>query len=324
MWRSEIWLRNNPRGNYYRPFEDHSRNNSCSMSLQEKVINLKLNAAIALKHAQGWQRLIDLYGEEKATEFYKHLGLNHLEKKSFDYEGLTLSREPKEHEKIAVKGIANAQESSKEAITTILLSARTELIQDGLEGIKKLTSSEYHTLTLQVSSEARQDLRDRLVKVHRQGRMLVAAELGKKDAVFDDEFDELDDLTDLTDSRIANDVQARIIAAATRFSLLGLTGTELETAIQNEITAGSVSYIDRAATGLANRVISIGRGDEAMMRRDEWARVEYSALLDQNVCGPCAAEDGQEADSKDDLQPAPNPECEGGDWCRCFHVWIAD
>lgn len=353
------------------------------MSLQEKVLNLKLNAALAVKHAQGWQRLIDLYGEQKATEFYTHLGLNHLEKKSVEWEGLKLSREPKEHEKIAVKGIANAQESSRESIGKVLLSARDELIEDGLKGIKKLKPATYHELTLQVSSSSRESLRDRLISVHRRGRQLVGQELERQqgkawlaegswqhpvdfdvvhqrngfgphdakcigyeckcDIVHDDgcalkngfptcscefkdaaedQFDALDELTDLTDSRIANDVQARIIAAVTRFRLLGLVGKELDDAVRNEITAGSVSYIDRAATGLANKVINIGRSDEAERRSDEWDRVEYSALLDQNVCEPCASEDGDTADSEADLTPTPNPECEGGDWCRCFHVFV--
>lgn len=356
------------------------------MSLQAKVLNLKLEAALAVKHAQGWQRLIDLYGEQKATEFYLHLGLNHLEKKSVQWEGLTLSREPKEHEKIAVKGIANAQESAKESIGSVLLTLRKELIEDGLKGIKKLKPATYHELTLQASSESRSDLRDRLIKVHRQGRQLVGRELerqqGKawlaegswqhpvdfdavhqrngfgphnakcvgyecncdikhepdcklrtksrtcscefKEAVPEDEFDALDEITDLTNSRIANDVQSRIIAAATRFRLLGLSGEKLLAAVQNEITAGTVTYIDRAATGLANKVINIGRTDEAERRRDEWGRVEYSALLDKNVCGPCASEDGQEASNEADLTPTPNPECEGGDWCRCFHVYVQD
>lgn len=295
------------------------------MSLQEKVLTLKLNAALAVKHANGWQRLIDLYGEQKATEFYKHLGLNHLEKKSFEWEGLKLSREPKEHEKIAVKGIASAQESSKEAIGKILLSLREDLILDGLKGIKKLTPATYHELILQAPTESRTDLRDRLIKVHRRGRMLVASELGKKEAVpDDDEFEDLDMLTDVTDSRVVNDVQSRIVAAAARFALLGLVGVPLLDAVRNEVEAGSVGYIDRASTGLANRVINIGRSDEAQSRRDQWGRVEYSALLDQNVCGPCASEDGQEAANEADLTPTPNPECEGGDWCRCFHVYVQD
>lgn len=293
-------------------------------TLVQKINQLKCDVVTAARLVEFWDKQVGLHGEDKAEQFYLSLGLNHIERKSFEWEGLKLSREPKQHEKIAVKGIANAQESSKEAIGKILLSLREELIQDGLKGIRKLKPSNYHELILQAPEESRSDLRDRLVKVHRQGRLLVAAELGKKEAVPDDEFDDLDDLTDLTDARIANDVQSRITAAATRFNLLGLTGSELETAIQNEITAGSVTYIDRAATGLANRVISIGRSDEAERRRDEWGRVEYSALLDQNVCGPCASEDGQEADNEADLTPTPNPECEGGDWCRCFHVYVQD
>lgn len=355
------------------------------MSLQQKILSLKLNAAIAVRHANGWQRLVDLYGEEKATAFYTHLGLNHLERKSFDYDGLTLSREPKEHEKIAVKGVAQAQESARESIGKVLLDLRSALVADGLKRISKVKPADYHELVLQVPEAMRVDLSERLVAVHRQGRVLVARELehaaGKGwlaegswqypvmfDLVHDrnsfgphdakcigydckcdiehqpncrlkaalppngscsceykqteDEFDSLDLLTDLTTSRVTNDVQSRIIAAAARHLLLGQTGDGLILAVTNEVNTGSVSYIDRAATGLANRVINIGRSDEAENRRDEWEHVEYSALLDQNVCQPCAGEDGKTATSEDDLQPAPNPECAGGDWCRCFHVFV--
>lgn len=310
------------------------------MSLQQKILSLNLQAALAARHAAFWQKCIDQHGEVKATQFYTHLGLNHLEKKSFEWEGLKLSREPKEHEKLAVKGIAQAQENSQEAIGKVLLNLREELISDGLKGIKKLEPATFHELILQASPEYLSDLRDRLIQIHLRGRQLVAVELSqghepspKQAARFldifspelkqsEDEFDELNDLTNLTGSRVANDVQARIIDATTRYRLLGLTGKELLSAVENEITGGSVSYIDRAARGLANRVINIGRSDEAEARSDEWDRVEYSALLDANVCDPCAAEDGQSAVNEDDLQPAPNPDCRGGDMCRCFHVWI--
>jgi hypothetical protein len=319
-------------------------------TLVEKINQLKCDVVTAARLVEFWNRQINTHGEHEAERFYLSLGLNHIERKGVEWEGLTLSREPKEHEKIAVKGIANAQESAKESIGKVLLTLRSELIEDGLKGIKRLKPATYHELTLQASSESRSSLRDRLISVHRKGRLLIAAELSKgkafeplwgdaarvevrgravagsafKEANPVDEFDELDDLADLTDARIANDVQSRIIAAATRFRLLGLTGNELITAITNEITAGTVTYIDRASTGLANKVINIGRMDEAERRRDEWGRVEYSALLDQNVCGPCASEDGDTANNEADLTPTPNPECEGGDWCRCFHVYVQD
>jgi hypothetical protein len=294
------------------------------MSLQQKIIRLRMDALVAARHAQFWQHAIDVHGSDKATAFYTHLGLNHLERKSFDYDGLTLSREPKEHEKVAVKGVAQAQESAKESIGKVLLDLRAELITDGLKRISKVKPADYHELVLQVPEATRTDLSKQLVKAHRQGRMLVAAELGQKaDAPDADDFAELDPLTDLTASRVTNDVQSRIIAAAARHSLLGLTGAALTAAVTSEIATGSVSYIDRAATGLANRVINIGRSDEAENRRDEWERVEYSALLDQNVCEPCATQDGSTAENEDDLQPAPNPECLGFDNCRCFHVFVS-
>src|ERR1041385_6082667 len=160
------------------------------MSLQEKILKLRLDALVAARHASFWQKAIDEHGEEKATRFYSHLGLNHLEKKSFEWEGLQLSREPKEHEKVAVKGIAGAQESAKESIGKILLNLRETLIADGLKAIKKLKPATYHELTLHAPKESRGDLRDRLIKIHKQGRTLVAAELGKKEAIPEDDRSE--------------------------------------------------------------------------------------------------------------------------------------
>jgi hypothetical protein len=270
--------------------------------------------------------------------------LNHLEKKSIEWDGLTLSREPKEHEKIAVKGIHGAQESAKESIGKILLSLREELIADGLKLIKKLKPATYHELTLQAPKESREGLRDRLIKIHAQGRNLVAAELSASKSVYpltrvwqkecpfdfwikataEDGFDDLDMLTDLTTSRVTNDVQSRIIDAATRHALLGQTGAGLINAVTNEISGGSVTYIDRASRGLANKVINIGRSDEMSERSDDIDRYSYSALLDQNTCPSCLDDDGKEAPSPNDLPDTPNPDCDGSDLCRCFIIAIAE
>jgi len=296
--------------------------------LAAKVSQLHKDAVVAERIASFWGKQIAFYGEAKAEEFYKSLGLNHLETKAtFDWEGMTLSREPTDIEKLCIKSIAAAQDTSKESITTNLMALREVLIDRGMTAIKKLEPADYHTLVLEVPQSLWNDLRVLLDKVFMQGKKLVARELNKqKEAkqtaqTNDDEFF-LDDLTDLTDSRVVNDVQARIIAAVARFTLLGLTGSELSKAVRDEVETGSVSYIDRAATGLANKVLNFGRSREAEDRSDEWDRVEYSAILDQNVCSPCAAEDGKTAKDEADLQPTPNPECEGGDWCRCFWVYL--
>lgn len=311
------------------------------MNLQEKVRQLKLQGAMQVRHALWWERQIKTHGERKAEAFYRHLGLNHIERKGVEWEGLTLSREPKEHEKIAVKGVSQAQETSKEQIGKILLKLRDSLISDGLKGIRELSPAQYHTLILETPAEFRSSLRDRLIRVYREGRSLVVTELlsgkslqwtdepmplnhTKQDEDEDeDEFNELDTLTDLTDSRVTNEVQSRITGAAARFALLGLTGAALIEAIQKELADGSVGYIDRAATGVGNKVIAIGRMDEMRKRSDEIERYEQSEILDQNTCGPCAEDDGKTASDPDDLPGAPNPSCEGGDYCRGFIVAIA-
>jgi len=295
--------------------------------LADKVLQLHRDAVVAERIASFWQKQIDFYGEQKAEDFYISLGLNHLEKKSIQWEGMTLSRQPTEIEKLCIKSIAAAQDTSKEGIANILLALRETLINKGMAAIKKLAPADYHTLVLAAPQSSWDDLRELLDKVFMRGKKLVAAELNQQKDVkqttateSDDSF--LDDLTDLTDSRVINDLQARITAAVARFSLLGLSGSDLWDAVRSEVESGSVSYIDRAATGVANKVLSFGRSREAEDRSDEWDRVEYSAILDQNTCGPCNADDGETAKDESDLTPVPNPECEGGDWCRCFHVFI--
>jgi len=298
------------------------------VSLQAKVIQLKLEAAMAVRVANGWQKLIDTHGEVNATDFYsKHLGLNHLEKKSVTWEGLTLYREPKEHEKLCLKSIAQAQESGKESVGQVLLSAREELIDQGMKKVKKLDSSTYHELVINVTKDTTSQLKSELETVLLKGKSLVISELSRQKAADDPEIDdddeeEVDHLSDLTGARVANDVQSRITAAITRFALLGLVGSALYDAVRNEVETGSVSYVDRAAQGATNKVLNFGRAKEARARKEDWTTVEYSAILDSNSCDPCASQDGEQASDESDLTPTPNPDCLGTDLCRCFHVFI--
>lgn len=290
-------------------------------TLQEKVLRLRQDAALAVKLADFYDRAIAAHGAEKVESFYtKQLGLNHIERK-VEWEGLQLRRQPRDSEKLCVKGIATAQASAQSSLSSLLLTFRTSLITDGLAGISALSPADYHSLVLQVDASGRQSLKDRLLGVWREGRALVARELSAKAASDDaDDFGELDTLTDVTNSRLANDVQARITAAAARATQAGLEGADWDAAVRAEIEDGSTAYVERTATGLANKTISIGRSDEAAQHDVE--KIEYSALLDANVCGPCSVEDGRTASDESALTPAPNPDCEGFDNCRCFHVYI--
>lgn len=297
--------------------------------LEAKVSQLKHKGLEAVRLAVLWEQYIDLHGPEKATAFYKSIGLNHLETKSIEWEGLTLSRQPTEAEKLCVKSISQAQDAGKASVTKVLLQVRTALIDDALKAVKKLSPATYHELILAVPNKSRGELRDDLEGVFKKGRALVAAELrSEKEAaqhiLTEGDIELLDEMTDVTVSRVVNDVQAKIAEAVARYRLLGLRGKELWDAVDDEMARGSVAYIDRLARGASSNVLNFGRFREAEDRKDEWERVEYSAILDPNVCESCAAEDGQSASNESDLQPAPNPECDGGDWCRCFHVYILD
>lgn len=320
--------------------------------LANKVSELRGGAEKAIRIADFWDTQIERHGEPTAEAFYKSLGLNHLEKKSIEWEGLILSREPTEAEKLCIKSIAGAQDAGKASVSAVLLEARTALIDEALKAIKKLKPANYHELILSVPDKFKSELRDQLGKVFMKGKKLVDAELTRQagksfktwcphlgglgppficekcetkqaDPTAEDD-QELDDVTDLTDGRMANEIQARITAAAARFALLGLTGKALWDAVNAEVGDGSTGWLDRIATGATNNVLNFGRSSEAAARQDEWGTVEYSAILDNNVCDPCAAADGESGSSEDDLTPAPNPECAGGDWCRCFHVFVMD
>lgn len=301
------------------------------MGLSKKVAELERGANAALTVAQWWKNQIATRGEPTAEAFYKSLGLNHLETKStVEWEGLKLSRQPSEVEKLCIKSIAQAQDAGKEKLTSILLQARTSLINSALSAIRKLTPATYHKLILTMPDKYHDEVREQLDSIFGNGRKLVASELARQKgkSITDisrkqsEDDDALDDLADLTDARIANDIQSRITAAASRFTLLGLAGKALWDAVSKEVGDGSTGWLDRIATGATNKALNMGRAAEAGERSNEWERVEYSAILDSNVCEPCAADDGQTSTNEDDLSPAPNPECVGGDWCRCFHVYL--
>lgn len=296
-------------------------------TLISKISRLKLNAYAAHRTITFWEQQIALHGEAKATEFYQHLGLNHVEMKQVDFDGLSLRRQPRASEAIAVKGVAQAQDSARDRLVTLLGKVRTALIDEGLREIVALKPANYHALILDTATDYRDDLQRQLIVTYNDARLLVARELGqvksfKQDA--DDDFDELDDLVDVTLSRVTNDVQARITGAATRLAILGLTAAQFTATLGDEIRTGSVAYIDRTATGIANRTINIGRGDEMREHADDIDRYEQSALLDVNVCGPCSEDDGLTATNPDDLPGGPNPDCLGTDLCRCFVVAIVD
>lgn len=75
-------------------------------------------------------------------------------------------------------------------------------------------------------------------------------------------------------------------------------------------------------SGLSNRTFINGRDEQADAMSSQIEEEFYSSIMDVNTCDPCAALDqaSQEAGGSD--FSTPNPDCEGGDRCRCVTIYV--
>lgn len=84
----------------------------------------------------------------------------------------------------------------------------------------------------------------------------------------------------------------------------------------------SDGWIDAVASKGANEGFASGRSDGFEQYADEIGSYEYSAVLDANTCDQCSGADGETGETEDDITPVPNPDCDGGDKCRCVHIAV--
>lgn len=271
--------------------------------------------------------------EDNEEDDEKASHLPSLEKKTFEYEGLTLRREPTEIEKLLdLKSIVEDLETEKARVIKILKRFRLELIDQSCEKLDKLTPETAHTLALVPDAKTRKELSKAIRSAFATGREQVTRELRAqdteksgsadfetKDERDDDALEFLDELTDGAISRMINEIATRAVNEyLTLKMLLDYTVGKLR-----ELLLGhSEKFIDQIAGSSTNAAIQSGRSAEGEAQSENWVKVIYSAILDANTCGPCADADGQEADDEADLPDAPNPDCEGSDRCRCFHVFV--
>jgi hypothetical protein len=251
--------------------------------------------------------------------------------KSFDYDGLTLAREPNETEKlIDLKSIAGDLESEKEKCVTVLTRFRKDLISQAVEKIDKLTPETAHTLSLTPDPDKRKQVRSALASAYRKGRQQIIAELAaqraaknlspietKRDEDLDDEL--LDEWADGIISKMIGEVQGRAINLYTTLRLLlDYTVDKLKEKLLDE----SAKWLEQLAGNAVNASMRTGRDAEIDANIDEIGHCEYSAILDSSVCDVCAEADGMTGPTPDDLPDAPNPECAGGANCRCMIVAV--
>jgi len=251
------------------------------------------------------------------------------EKKTFEIDGITLGREPRGAEVfIDFKKIVGDYESEKEKCIKVLSKFRVELIDQAVSTLDKLTTETAHTLTLTPNPKRRKEIANALKSAYQTGRGQIVAEItaqqnskGNQFIEFQkaegDYLDYLDELTDGLISRIINEITAR---AVNEYLSLKLLNDYLAEKLSETLLAQAEKYIDKMAGSVVNAAINTGRDDEIKANIDQISETEYSAILDKNTCGPCEEADGMTAADPEDLPAAPNPDCAGGENCRCFHI----
>jgi HK97 family phage portal protein len=267
--------------------------------------------------------------EEKLVEKRQKniLDADTLEKKTFEYEGLTLSREPTEIEKgIDLKAISDSMDPS--ALLAVVLDIRNELHVQAAKEAAKLPDSEIYTLTLVPPSNAYKRVRGAINRSVAEGSRQIAAQEAGSKAIFTpagakDRFeDAVARLVELTVSRIINSVSTAAVDVMTALGVLGVERDTIETELLEKLEERSDKPYENIARQSTNTAVNVGRREEMEARAARIERYVYSAILDKNTCGPCESWDGAEADRIEELPPTPNPECSGGANCRCFIISV--
>lgn len=125
-------------------------------------------------------------------------------------------------------------------------------------------------------------------------------------------------LTRRMTNRLRADVEREAIDALQR-------GGDGEDVVSGTVESQLDSGAFRSDAGfVTTRAFSVGR-EEAARLVGGVASVERSAILDSNTCSACSSKDGQTADFNSDEHDAllpPDPDCDGGDNCRCLLVYV--
>lgn len=125
------------------------------------------------------------------------------------------------------------------------------------------------------------------------------------------------------------------LAAEAARSLVDRMRTAWGTAVLGQMRTGyNAAALDAAVTAPGERLLAdvarrgsstalgMGRMDAVGANADKVGREVWSAAMDENTCGPCAALDGEEF-AVGEGPAAPYAGCEGGARCRCIRVPIA-
>lgn len=155
------------------------------------------------------------------------------------------------------------------------------------------------------------------LKARGDGQRITAAEKPKKPAKLPDPDEAIEDAAEMAARSIASRVQVAAAAAAARTGAgIPLDPSSAAEAATREGDAAALHLV-----GVVSDLMSLGRSVEMEAQAQDVADYVYSAILDGNCCENCEPMDGETTVDADEAATwAPNPNCLGGDRCRCLVI----
>jgi hypothetical protein len=134
-----------------------------------------------------------------------------------------------------------------------------------------------------------------------------------------DEDADADSLSYIDDQAqvLARQIGAAILTAAAQHALRVAATAETMAAAEAAIEQTS-NAVALTAGGVVGSAMTLGRTDQASQLADNISDATYSAILDAACCDECESMDGTTTTDLDEAAGwVPNPDCAGGDACRC-------
>ena len=134
----------------------------------------------------------------------------------------------------------------------------------------------------------------------------------------------VDNRADLVVEASNQQLKATAMRAAVPLMKEGLERKALYDNLLDKLVEISEKGLRMECVGAITEGINEGRADFAAAMAHEYEKGIRSGLLDSNICSHCSAEDGREFTVEEAVEETfPDPDCEGGDRCRCLMVYVS-
>lgn len=254
-----------------------------------------------------------------------------------DSSGLKLRRQPRGVENsLALSDIVRTLDSGRDRCAALLRAARPALQAEVLHNLAKAKPGKLHRVSIASDASLIAKIRGVLDEVAQFGKEQVGQEKTRQShgaapataqairasSSIDSSRDPVGLYAETEVSDFLNQLQARGARIVSGLRRDGVRDGELLTKAGASLDDQADGWIDGLASEGSNSAFATGRDDGYAAHKDEIASVQYSALLDDGTCDACGSADGEEGETPDDITPVPNPDCGGGDKCRCVHVYV--